>query len=102
MTAAYHVYVDGTRDRSPMAVARVAASMALRYGLAPAELEARLLRGRFKVKSGVDRATAETYARDLEELGVICVVTDQAGKTVDMNAPAAAPAAPKPRLGVPP
>lgn len=107
MTPPYQVFVDGSHDRSPGAIARVASAMAARYGLPAAELETRLARGRFKVKAGVDRATAETYARDLERLGAVCVVVDATGATVDFAAAAAAAAAAaeaavgKPALGVP-
>lgn len=99
MTAPYQVFVDGSKDRSPGGIARVAAAMAARYGLPPAELETRLSRGRFKVKAGIDRATAETYARDLDQLGAIVVVVDASGATVDFSAK---PAVAKPALGVPP
>src|SRR5436853_2562243 len=101
MTAPYHVFVDGPKDRSPGGIARVATAMAARYGLPPAELESRLQRGRFKVKAGVDRATAETYARDLDRLGAIAVVIDATGATVDLTEAAAAVPAPatKPALG---
>jgi hypothetical protein len=99
----YTVFVDGPRDRSPQAIARVAAAMAQRYGLPAADLETRLARGRFKVKANVDRATAEEYARDLERLGARCVVLDGSGATVAMGAtlprpttPAPLPAKPRP------
>lgn len=47
----------------------LADAMSARYGLPAAELMTRLARGRFRVKSNVDRATAQIYVRDLEALG---------------------------------
>ena len=68
---AYQVFVDGARDPSPAAVARLAAAIAKRYGAPAADVEARLARGRFRVKASVDRTTADEYARDLRALGAV-------------------------------
>jgi hypothetical protein len=89
MTAPYQVFVDGARDRSPQAIDKLATAIGARYGLSPTDLVTRLTRGRFKVKAGVDRDTAEQYARDLERLGALCTIVGADGKTLDL-APAAA------------
>ena len=65
----FDVYVDGATGTSREAVRELAGAMAARYGLPAAELEARLTRGRFRVKSAVDRGTAEAYLRDLAAIG---------------------------------
>lgn len=66
---AFHVFVDGPVDASPNATTRLAEAMAKRYGLPSSELSTRLARGRFRVKSNVDRATADAYVKDLTALG---------------------------------
>lgn len=66
---AFHVFVDGPVDASPNATTRLAEAMSKRYGLPPSELSTRLARGRFRVKSNVDRATADAYVKDLTALG---------------------------------
>jgi hypothetical protein len=65
----FDVYVDGATGTSREAVRELAGAMAARYRLPAVDLEARLTRGRFRVKAGVDRATAETYLRDLAAIG---------------------------------
>jgi hypothetical protein len=94
MTAPYQVFVEGPKDRSAGAVAALAAAMGARYGLKPVDLEIRLMRGRFKVKAGIDRATAEEYARDLDRLGAICTVVDASGATVEVRVAAGSAARP--------
>ena len=61
--AVFQVFIDGTVDRTPEGVQRLAEAMQQRYGLPAADLVARLARGRFRVKAVPDRATAQTYAR---------------------------------------
>jgi hypothetical protein len=65
----FDVYVDGATGTSREAVHELASAMAARYRLPAAELEARLTRGRFRVKAGVDRSLAEAYLRDLAAIG---------------------------------
>jgi hypothetical protein len=65
----FHVYVEGVTESGPDAVRRLADAMASRYGLPAGEVQARLSRGRFRVKANVDQATADRYARDLETIG---------------------------------
>jgi hypothetical protein len=113
-TPPYQVYVDGPRDGSSAAVKKLAAAIGQRYGLAAADLEARLARGRFRVKANADRVTAEQYVRELEGLGARCSVIDAKGAPVDLAAlppmstraqPAARPAtalSPRPASSLPP
>jgi hypothetical protein len=94
----FDVYVDGATGTSREAVRELAGAMAARYRLPAAELEARLTRGRFRVKAGVDRATAEAYLRDLAAIGAR-VRIEPAGE------PAGQPAPPEPqatRASLPP
>ncbi|HEX3760264.1 MAG TPA: hypothetical protein VHW23_16220, partial [Kofleriaceae bacterium] len=65
----FDVYVDGATGTLRDSVRELASAMGARYGLPAAELESRLTRGRFRVKAGVDRATAEAYLRDLSAIG---------------------------------
>ena len=65
----FHVFVIGSEERTSEGLARVAEAIAAHYGLPADDLLGRLTRGRFRVKTGVDRATAEQYQRDLVKLG---------------------------------
>jgi hypothetical protein len=102
MTALFQVYVEGTRDPSPAAVAKLAAGIGQKYGLPPADIEARLQRGRFRVKANADRATAAQYVRELEALGAVCTVVDTSGATVDVVAMPAPSARSLPKPSGPP
>ena len=95
MAAGFQVFVERAASPAPDALERLAAAMAERYGLPRNELEPRLRAGRFRVKSNVDRATAEKFAADLEKLGAIVSVTDLDG--VALTRAGAAAAAPPPR-----
>ena len=77
----FDVYVEGPADSSPDATRRLAGAMAARYGLPAAELLVRLEKGRFRVKGNLDRATADTYARDLEAIGARVVIVGAATPT---------------------
>ena len=68
-------------------LARVAAAIAARYGLPPAELSFRMAGGRFRVKSGIDRETAERLLADLEAMGARCTIEDASGQPVSRNQP---------------
>jgi hypothetical protein len=70
----FNVVIEHPRAQGPGAVAALATAIAARYGIPAADLERRLARGRFRVKSKVDRETADTYAADLTRLGAVCVV----------------------------
>jgi hypothetical protein len=70
----FHVYVTGAEDRSNAGLATVAEAIAEHYGLPMDDLLGRLTRGRFRVKSGCDRATADQYRRDLVKLGARVVI----------------------------
>ena len=65
----FHVYVEGPTGNGVAAVRALADAMARRYGLSAQDLISRFARGRFRVKSNIDRRTADTYARDLEAIG---------------------------------
>jgi hypothetical protein len=76
--AAFHVFVEGAIDGSQAGVERLAAAIAAHYGLPAGELQMRLAKGRFRVKGNCDRATADSYVRDLTQLGALCTVEDAA------------------------
>lgn len=74
--ATFNVFVEGAVDDMPLALSELAEAMGQRYGLPAADLVARLQRGRFRVKSNVDQATADKYRRDLEAIGARVLIED--------------------------
>ncbi|MBA3394738.1 MAG: hypothetical protein H0T89_18975 [Deltaproteobacteria bacterium] len=74
--ATFNVFVVGPVDDLPLALQELAEAMGQRYGLPAADLVARLQRGRFRVKSNVDQATAEKFRRDLEAIGARVLIED--------------------------
>ena len=70
----FNVVIERPRSPAPDAAAALAAAISARYGIPAADLERRIARGQFRVKSRVDRATADTYAADLVRLGAVCAV----------------------------
>jgi hypothetical protein len=70
--ALFHVFVDGAADASAAGKDQLAAAVAAHYGLPVADLQARIASGRFRVKGNCDRATADSYIRDLTALGARC------------------------------
>ncbi len=76
MGASFHVYVEGAVDPSPEGLQRLATSIAQQYGLPVADLQKRMSNGRFRVKANVDRATAETYQRALQDIGARVTVEE--------------------------
>ena len=74
--ATFNVFVEGPVDDSPTALPELAEAMSQRYGLPAPELVARMKRGRFRVKSNLDAATAERYRRDLMSIGARVLVED--------------------------
>jgi hypothetical protein len=74
----FHVVIERPRDRGPTAAASLAAAMAERYGIPAAQLGERLAAGSLRVKSNVDLATAEAFAKDLESIGAVCAIVDAA------------------------
>lgn len=92
----YQVFIEGARD--PSALSSVAEAIAARYRLPAATVAQRMTAGRFRVKSGIDQATAERLAKDLEGLGAVCVIEDEAGQALPR--PGAAPA-PAPQAAAP-
>ena len=90
----YHVFIE--RPRNAGAVSQVAQAIADRYGLPVATLVHHLNTARFRVKANIDLAKATTIARDLESLGAVCSVVDDAtGQTVDGASPSATPSGAK-------
>ncbi len=98
--AAFHVFVEGATDGSASGLSRLATAIANHYGLPAADLLARLQKGRFRVKGNIDRATAETYVRDLERLGARCTIeeanADNSQRTTPIPFPAVKPPADTP------
>lgn len=76
MAEMFHVFVEGAADGTAEGAQRLAEAIASHYGLPAADMLARIQSGRFRVKGNVDRATAETYVRDLQALGARCTMED--------------------------
>ena len=74
------MFIEGARD--PSAVGQVAQAIAGRYSLPVQVLEDHLRAGRFCVKSGVDWKKATNIARDLETMGAVCSIEDQAHQII--------------------
>ena len=99
----FHVFVEGAADESPDGTARLAEAIANHYGLPAEQLKQRLDAGRFRVKGNVDRATADTYVRDLERLGARCTIEDaetSPSRATPLPFPAVRPATPPAGLPV--
>src|SRR5688500_15793931 len=96
--AAFHVFVEGPTDSSAGAVERLADAIGKHYGLPSADILIRLQRGRFRVKTNADRATADAYHRDLLRLGAICTIeeatAENSQRTTPLPFPAQRPATP--------
>jgi hypothetical protein len=76
MAEMFHVFVEGAADGTAEGAQRLAEAIASHYGLPAADMLARLRAGRFRVKGNVDRATADSYVRDLERLGARCTIEE--------------------------
>ena len=101
----FSVYVVGAVGGSGEALAKVAEAMASRYGLPADDLLGRLNRGRFRVKAGVDRATADTLKRDLEGLGARVQIDPATGASEAVKRASIPPPnrpTPQPRASTPP
>lgn len=93
--ATFHVYVEGAVDGSPDGVRRLAQAISQRYGLPATDLMSRLGAGRFRVKANVDKVTAETYQRALQEVGARVTIeealerakSDVSGRTSSSSMP---------------
>ena len=93
----FHVFVEGAADESPDATARLAEAIANHYGLPADQLKQRLDAGRFRVKGNVDRATADSYVRDLARLGARCSLEEaetSTSRATPLPFPAVRPATP--------
>lgn len=99
--AAFHVFVEGATDASATGLSKLADAIAAQYGLPAPALLARLQAGRFRVKGNIDRATAETYARDLTRLGARCAIEDAADDQFGGATPIPFPAKPLPDAAAP-
>lgn len=93
--ALYHVFVDGAADASSAGKDKLAAAVAAHYGLPVADLQARIASGRFRVKGNCDRATADSYIRDLTALGARCSL-EEASPANAAKTPLPFPAVPGP------
>ena len=71
----FHVYVEAP-DRAPETIKRLAETIGKKYGVPVAELEKRLMAGRFRVKANIDQTTADTYATALAGSGAIVKIED--------------------------
>ncbi len=97
----YDVYIERPRDASPIAVATLAEGIAAQFRVPTEAIAQRLSAGRFRVKSGADRETAERIAQSLEGLGAICAIVDAAtGQPLPRAATPPPPAAPAPAPAV--
>ena len=67
--SAFHVYVEGPVDHSSEGIERLAVAISQKFGLPVPDLVKRMTAGRFRVKANIDAATADAYARSLEEVG---------------------------------
>jgi hypothetical protein len=100
--ATFHVFVDGALDASNDGVNRLATAMASRYGLPAADVAARLGKGRFRVKANVDKATADTYARDLQAIGARVTLEEVGAPPAAKPTPPAGTSRPPPASALPP
>jgi hypothetical protein len=93
----FHVFVEGATDGSPAGLQRLADAISAHYGIAAPDLMARLSKGRFRVKGNTDRATAESYVRDLTRLGARCTIEEAqpAQRLTPTPFPAMQPASPQ-------
>src|SRR5262245_42701165 len=105
----FDVYVEGVRDKSPQGVQRAAQALAPKLSM-PTEKVAKLLAGRFRVRTGVDEDIGRKLVGDLEAFGLRVVIVPQGAKpgagapagiataAVPAPAPAAKPAAQAPTM----
>lgn len=84
----FHVYVEGASDASPDGLRKLAQAISQRYGLSSADLLTRLTAGRFRVKANVDKVTAETYMRALQEVGARVTVEEALERAQPSTPPA--------------
>lgn len=87
----YQVFVERTQDSSPQGVRRVAENMSKKMGIAVEPVLQRLMNGRFAARTGLGKDAAASFARELEELGLVCSVSTVPGSSAlpgqDMAAP---------------
>ncbi len=95
--ATFQVFVVGPADATPTGMQALAEAMQQRYGLNAADLVARMTSGRFRVKAGLDRTTAEVYMRELQKIGAITSMEE--ARATQETTPV--PRAPPPRTSSP-
>src|SRR5437899_2979708 len=88
----FDVFVEGVRDGAPGSVVRAAQALAPRLAM-PAERVAKLLGGRFRVRTGVDEDLARRLVKDLENYGLRIAVAPTGAKP---SIPPRAAPAPRP------
>lgn len=93
--SAFHVYVESPVDRSPQGIERLAIAISKKYGLPVPDLIKRMSAGRFRVKANIDAATADAYARALEEVGARVKV--EPAHSTQPNLPVAPEPTPSPK-----
>jgi hypothetical protein len=71
----FHVYVEAP-DRAPETIKRLAETIGKKYGVPVADLEKRLVAGRFRVKANIDQTTADAYAKALANSGAIVKIEE--------------------------
>ena len=90
----YHVYIEGSRDRSPTGLARLASALAGRYGLAEPVVQERLAHGRFCAWASVDHDTARRLAAEVEGLGGVVLVREESAAAAARQTTPGLPAPP--------
>ena len=98
----FNVVIEQPRSPAPGAAAALAAAISARYGIPAGDLERRIARGRFRVKSKVDRATADTYAADLTRLGAVCIIQPVEDASTSVVASMPSVSAQMPAVSAPP
>lgn len=102
MALMFHVFVEGAKDASPAGVERLAAAMSEHYGLPVEDMRVRFKSGRFRVKANCDRATADQYKTDLEQLGAKVTVEAATAENSRPTPPAGFPAQRPQGVSLPP
>jgi hypothetical protein len=99
--AVYHVFVDGAADASSAGKEQLATAISSHYGMPIDAVRARVTSGRFRVKGNCDRATADTYVRDLSALGARCSI-EEATQDNSAKTPLPFPVRPAAATALPP
>lgn len=84
------MFIERPADPSPAGAQTLAARVAARFGVPESMIAGRVEKGRFRVKAGVDLEKARRFAIELEKLGAVCSIADDAGRSVPIAEPAPA------------